>query len=164
MSGVVPITGIGVAGTPAGGVVTVQGDPAGTPIPVTATVTGGTNFSTTELTSAARNADTNSADRSTTYARSVQMVVSVTALDPGGTISPTIQGKDSISGSYYNLNNVPVAIAAIGTYVYDMGPGTGVATGAVVSRAAGILPPTIRVHVASNGINVTYSVSFNFGV
>lgn len=31
------VVGTGVAGTPAGGVLTVQGDPAGTPIPVTAT-------------------------------------------------------------------------------------------------------------------------------
>jgi hypothetical protein len=31
------VVGIGVAGTPTGGVLTVQGDPAGTPIPVTST-------------------------------------------------------------------------------------------------------------------------------
>jgi hypothetical protein len=36
------IVGAGVAGTPAGGVVTVQGDPAGTPIPVTTTETPAT--------------------------------------------------------------------------------------------------------------------------
>lgn len=37
INGNLAVVGTGVAGTPAGGVVTVQGDPAGTPIPVTAT-------------------------------------------------------------------------------------------------------------------------------
>lgn len=42
--------GTGVAGTPAGGVLTVQGDPAGTPIPVTTTETPSTTATRTSPT------------------------------------------------------------------------------------------------------------------
>lgn len=38
------VEGKGTAGTPVGGVLTVQGDPAGTPIPVTATFSGALNI------------------------------------------------------------------------------------------------------------------------
>jgi hypothetical protein len=41
MSGISTVVGLGVAGTPQGGLFTVQGDPAGTPIPVTLSGGGG---------------------------------------------------------------------------------------------------------------------------
>lgn len=118
------------------------------------------NDALTLLAAAARTATTSSPDQTNFNWRGLQVVLNVTAASGTGGLIVTVQGKDPVSGNYYNLNANPAGVTATGTYVYEVYPGVGAAGGGVTQRISGILPRTFRVTVtAGDGSSYTYSVA-----
>ncbi len=129
------------------------------------------NEPATLLASAARTATTSSADQTNYNGKGVLLVVNVTAEAGTTTLTLTVQGKDSISGNYYDLitgivvynaaTDTPTVTRAIAIY-----PGvlTADAIGAgnanLISQKSVVLPRTWRVTVTpSDASSQTYSVS-----
>ncbi len=110
----------------------------------------------TLLKSLARTADVDSADQENPDCRGLHLVLDVTAIDATPSIVATIQGKDPISGEYYDLL-ASAAIATVSTNVLKLYPGITAAANAAVSD---ILPREWRVSVAhSDADSITYSVA-----
>lgn len=119
------------------------------------------NHNATVLASAARTADTQSSDQVNYNARGAHIIISVTAAAGTPSIVYTVQGKDSISGSYYTIL-ASAAIVGIGTTVLKVYPGITAAANASVSD---ILPRTWRIdYNESTGDSVTSSVSVSYVV
>lgn len=113
------------------------------------------NLSAILLPSAARTATSVvSADITNTQWRGGHFIVNVSAY-ASGTYTPTIQGKDPASGTYYTILEGN-AISATGTTVLKVYPGATPIAGGVASD---IIPKTFRVSMAaSSTATVTYSV------
>ena len=113
------------------------------------------NHDLTLLVSAARTASVNTPDQSNPVSRGVHVIIDVTAYPGAASVVPTLQGKDPVSGKYYDLL-VGSAIVATGTTVLKLYPG--LAASAAVA-ASDILPTTWRVKlVHADGDSITYSV------
>lgn len=100
----------------------------------------------TEL--AASAAGANGADQTNTNARGLHLIVDITAL--GGTtptLTVTIQGKDAVSGKYYDIL-ASSALNATGTTVLKVYPGL---TAAANTAANDVLPRDWRVKYAIGG-------------
>ena len=71
-----------------------------------------------------------------------------------------VQGKDPVSGVYYNLYADPTAVTATGIKVYEVAPGASSAgAGDVATRVSGQLPRTWRVSVlVGDSSSYTYSI------
>jgi len=107
------------------------------------------------LASAARTAAINSDDLPSYGHRGLHLVVDVTAYT-AGSITLTIQGKDSVSAVYYTLL-ASAALAATGTTVLKIYPGIPVIANGVAND---VMPDTWRVSVAVGGSqSITYSVA-----
>lgn len=118
----------------------------------------------TALAPGTRTSDQQSPDITTpSGGRGALVVLDVTAAGGPGSITVVLQGKDPVSGHYYNLHATPSGVSAQGTYQYEIGPGVGPgnAASATQLRAPCQLPETWRVYVAHNGgSNWTYSVGY----
>ena len=111
----------------------------------------GSSLSAVVLPSASRAAtQTVSADIANTQWRGGHFVINVTTIS-GVTLTPTIQGKDNVSGNYYDIL-VGNAINATGTTVLKVYPGIVPVSGA---SAADILPRTIRLKMSASGVTPT---------
>lgn len=116
------------------------------------------NYGATILTGAARTATTNSDDQINYNNKGVQVIVNVTA-GTGLLLTPNIQGKDPMSGNYYNLLQ-GVTITGTGTYVFHLYPGISEIANQKVNAC---LPKTWRISVTHDNANsATYSVGGNF--
>jgi hypothetical protein len=114
------------------------------------------NNSTVLLASAARTATVATADQSNPECRGVHVIVNVTAIASSPSVVPTIQGKDELSGVYYDLL-VGTAITATGTTVLKVAPGIGTVSG---GAAADVLPSTWRVSFThGDSDSITYSAA-----
>ena len=114
------------------------------------------NSEETILASAARTATLNSADFINYNAKGLHVVINVTALTAAPSIVPFIQGKDPISGTYYDiLEGLPITTTGIN--IIKVYPGIS----AVVNvSASDLLPRTYRVRLEhANGNSITYSVA-----
>jgi len=114
------------------------------------------NTQETFLASVARTVNTNSADFTNHNARGLHVIINVSAIVTAPSIIATIQGKDPVSGLYYDiLQGLP--ITTVGINVIKIYPGTA----AVVNTSANdILPRTYRISVAhANANSITYSVA-----
>ncbi len=113
------------------------------------------NFDITLLALSARTVAVNSGDQENRHARGIQVVIDVT-VDPAlASITPTIEGKDPLSGKYYPLL-VGAAIAATGTVVLTVYPGVTVEANLAASEP---LPRTWRFSMAvADTDSITYSV------
>ncbi len=124
------------------------------------TVFPSVNKEYTLLPSAARTTTQTSADISTGGARTLRVTLDMTVVGTGS-VTLTIQGKDSTSGKYYTI----LAGAAVITNVtnqYRVGPTLASATNTV---AQDYLPEYIRIVVTANNANsATYSVGYVLGV
>lgn len=101
----------------------------------------------------------NSSDMTNAAWRGADVIVNVSAYT-SGTYTPHIQGKDPVSGNYYDILVGP-AISATGTTVLHVYPGV---TAAANSAAAAILPYTWRVQlVGATTPSMTLSVGANLG-
>lgn len=113
------------------------------------------NVERTVLASVARTATLNSSDFTNYNARGLHVVVDVTAVGLTPSITVKIQGKDALSGKYYDLLT-SAAITAVGTTALKVYPGVTVAANVAVSD---VLPRTYRVRVEHLGTDsITYSV------
>lgn len=113
------------------------------------------NRAITILASAVRAATNNSADQTNLVGRGVHVVIDVTAVPGVDTVTPKIQGKDELSGQYYDILT-GAAISGVSTVVLKVYPGITVAANV---SASDILPKTWRVVMThSAGTNFTYSV------
>lgn len=118
----------------------------------------GANTEGTAFTSAVRTASGNSADLINASNKGVHVVIDMTAVPTVETVTFTIEGKDPLSGKYYDIL-VSSAIVAVSTVVLKVYPGITVAANLSVSD---VLPNTYRIkttHSASG--NFTYSVATN---
>lgn len=113
--------------------------------------------------SAARDTTHDSEDLDNLNHRGVQLVVDVTDETVGGSthsIVVKIQGKDEVSGKYYDLLE-SAAITATGTNLLTVYPSIAAVANEAVSNA---LPRTWRVrveHTADGASDMTYTVGAN---
>lgn len=112
------------------------------------------NQNVTLLASAARTTNTTSSDQTNYNGRGVVVTLDCTA-SSSGSVTITIQGKDSVSGNYYTIL-AGTAVTTTSTNVYRVFPGLTASPNAVAND---VLPRTWRISVAANnGNNITYSV------
>lgn len=114
------------------------------------------NTEETILASAARTATVNSADFTNYNAKGLHVIVNVSALTATPSITPIIQGKDPISGTYYDiLEGLPITTTGIN--ILKVYPGI---SAFVNQSASDILPRTYRVRVThADTDSITYSVA-----
>lgn len=105
--------------------------------------------------SAARTTGFSTADQTNTAWRGGHFIFNITAYN-GGAFTPTIQGKDPVSGNYYTIL-AGSAQNTTGTVVLKVYPGITAAANASVSD---ILPKTWRINV----VNTTTPVSFTYSI
>lgn len=112
------------------------------------------NSDNTLLASAARTATIQSADQTNYNGNCAHVILNVTSAGTGS-ITLTIQGKDSVSSAYYPIL-VGAAVTTNSTNPYKVCPGITAAANAAVSD---MLPRTWRIDVTHNNANsITYSV------
>lgn len=110
------------------------------------------------LASGARTATTFTTDQTSYNWKGVIVYINVTALTATGTLTVSIQGKDAISGNYYDML-VGTAIVATGNQQLYYFPGAAITTNV---SGPGRLPRTWRVNcVHGNGVSITYSVNLS---
>lgn len=111
----------------------------------------------TLLASAARAVTTNSSDQINYNWRGAILVVNVSAIGTGS-ITPSIQAKDSISGNYKTIWTAATPLTTNDTFVYALYPNA-VAAG-FTEAAAIMLTRTWRLAMVANNANsATYSAS-----
>lgn len=116
------------------------------------------NESMALLTSAARTATTNSADIDNKTSCGVHVIIDVTAVTATPSVVFKIQGKDPLSGKYYDLLT-SAAIASTGTTVLKLFPSATAATNLAVND---FLPKVWRVLAThADTDSITYTVSAN---
>lgn len=112
----------------------------------------------TILTSAVRAATVTGQDINNDIYSCVTVILDITAVPGGDTVTLAIQGKDQLSGKYYTILT-GAAEAGAATRTYSICPGITVAANVSASQ---ILPAIWRVNVThSAGTNFTYSVGYN---
>ncbi len=108
------------------------------------------------LASAAVSSTVSSSDETNHNSKGAHFIIDVSAIASAGTITVSIQGKDSISGNYYDIL-VGSTITATGTTALKVYPGIGQIPN---GSASDILPRTFRVTCTYGGSGtITYSVS-----
>ena len=108
------------------------------------------------LSSAARTAAITSADITNSEYRGCHVIIDVTVDPASASITPTIQGLDSVSGKYYTLLTGS-AISAVGTTILRVYPGLGASANAIAND---ILPNKFRISMAvADTDSITYSVA-----
>ncbi len=113
------------------------------------------NKNVTLLASAARTANTNSADQDNTRYRGVVVSIDATASSATPSVVFTLQGKDA-NGKYYTLL-ASVAVTGTGTTQLTVYPGV---TASANVSASTVLPRTWRVlATAGDSDSLTYSVA-----
>jgi len=116
------------------------------------------NTAETVLASDARTITTASADLTNYNQRGVHVAVNVTVAGTS-TLTVTLQGKDPVSGAYYDILIGTAIAAATGLVILKLYPGIGTLAGAAASD---ILPRTWRVNCAKGDASSwTYSVGAN---
>ena len=102
----------------------------------------------------AATSNTGSGDQTNVNGRGLKVVLNTTAIGTGS-ITVTIQGKDTASGAYYTIL-AGAAVTTNTTNVYSVYPGLTVAAN---TTANDVLPHTWRVTVTANNANpATYTV------
>ena len=114
----------------------------------------------TAIASAAYTAATvNSIDIANTRWAGGHIVINTTAFT-SGVYTPHVQGKDPVSGTYYDIlvGTGANTVTATGAIVLKVMPGVGAVAG---GAANDIIPPTWRVQmIGTGGPSATFSVSY----
>lgn len=137
--------GLGTAGSPAGGVITIQGDPSGTPAPISGTVTanaGSGNFSVVQATAALLNATvigTVTANIGTSGALALDTTLAKLTIAPGTAIGSNtlamIGGHvTTVSPTYTDGNINPLSLTTAGALRVDGSGVTQPVSGTVTSN------------------------------
>jgi len=107
------------------------------------------------LASLARTANVDTPDQTNFGHKGLHLIIDVTSVTLTPSVVPTIQGKDPLSGKYYNLL-VGLAITATGTTVLKVYPGI---TASANVSASDLLPQIWRVRMVHADVDsITYSV------
>lgn len=118
------------------------------------------NVEGTALASAARTAETNSADITNHNARGVMIFFNVSVASGTGGLQVALQVKDPISGNYERLNTLATAVTTTGLRVLAFYPGYSTA-GNIQQANAMALPRTWRINIqVGDGSSYTYSVGY----
>lgn len=113
------------------------------------------NLEITVIASAPRTATTNGSDLSNFNCRGGHIIINVTSITASPSVVFTVQGKDAVSGAYYDLLT-SAAIVATGTTALTVYPGAAVTANV---SASNVLPKTWRVRaVHGDADSITYSV------
>lgn len=111
----------------------------------------------TLLASGSRTTTQNGADITNTKYRGIHVYLDMTVVGTGS-VTLTIQGKDSVSGGYYTILAGAAVITNVAN-VYRVYPGLTAAANAVAND---VLPRTFRIIVTANNANAaTYSVGYS---
>jgi hypothetical protein len=90
------------------------------------------------------------------YARGVHVVIDVTAVAATPSVTPSIEGYDTLSGKWYTLLTGS-AITATGTTVLKVYPGI---TAVANAAASDVIPNRIRVSMThADADSITYTVA-----
>lgn len=120
------------------------------------------NIGGTLFTSASRTTTTNSTDVTNTSTRGAHIIVTVSAY-VSGIWTPIVQGKDPVSGNYYNIATGPT-ITGTGTYIMKVYPGIMSQTEADVLNGQifnDFLPRTWRLQMlGASSPSATFSVGY----
>lgn len=109
----------------------------------------------TLLASAERTENINSADQTNSFGRGVHVTLNVTVREGTSSITLKIQGKDPVSGEYYDILE-GAAVDSVSTNVYKVHPSIEAVTNVA---AKDMLPRVWRVRVEhGNADAITYSV------
>lgn len=109
----------------------------------------------TLLTSAARTVTTNSVDISNVGNRGVHIIVDMSAF-VSGTFTPTIQGKNPVTGVYYTIC-AGAAMSSVSVLVLKTYPGITTSSGV----CADVIPKTWRISmVGAASPSATFSVGY----
>lgn len=101
----------------------------------------------------------NSSDIANQQWKGAYVIIATTAYTSGN-YTFKVQGKDSLSGSYYDIV-AGSAISGAGTQVLKIYPGITAATSASVASVSDMLPAVWRVQAnGAGGPSATWSVSF----
>lgn len=115
-----------------------------------------TNLETTLLASAARTTTQTGADITNLSGNALMVVLDMTTVGTGS-VTLTIEGKDSASGKYRTLL-AGAAVTTNSTNLYKVGPTIAAAANAI---GQDYLPPVFRITVTANNANsATYSVGY----
>ena len=111
------------------------------------------------LASTARTASENSADIINDINKpGAHVIIDVTALSLTPSVVFTLQGKDLVSGKYYDIIE-SAAVTAVGTTVLTVRPGVTVAANLSASNC---IPRVFRINAAhADTDSITYSVGIN---
>lgn len=116
----------------------------------------GNNFNIPVLASEVRTATTTSDDLRNSQHKGCHVIIDITAKGTTISITPTIQGKDPLSGKYYTILT-GTAISTVSTTVLRVYPGITVSANASVND---IIPSEFRILMThGNATSATYSVS-----
>lgn len=137
--------GLGTAGTPTGGILTIQGDPSGTPTPISGTVTanaGSGNFSVVQATASLLNATvigTVTANIGTSGALALDSTLAKLTISPGtaigsNTLAMVGGSVTTVSPTYTNGNINPLSLTTAGALRIDGSAVTQPVSGTVTSN------------------------------
>lgn len=140
--------GLGTAGSPAGGVLTIQGDPSGTPAPISGTVTanaGSGNFSVVQATAALLNATvigTVTANIGTSGALALDATLAKLTITPSTAIGSNtlamVGGHVTTSSPTYTNGNInPLSLTTAGALRIDGSAVTQPVSGTVTANQGG---------------------------
>lgn len=120
------------------------------------------NTQHTLLVSGARSSSTNTPYTANFNATGVHVVLKITASSGTGGLLIKIIGQTT-SGAIYQMNVTPPAVTAIGTYAYELYPGSsGLTTPEIMQRTSGSLPRIWNVYVSHlDASSYTYSLEAN---
>lgn len=119
------------------------------------------NESIAVLPSEARTATVTGDDQKNWAFNGLHLIIDVTAISATPSVVPKIQGKDPVSGKYYDLLT-GVAITAVGITVLKLFPSATAAANVTVNDT---LPRTWRVIMThADADSITYSVGANMVV
>ena len=119
------------------------------------------NTQGTLLASAARTVQTSTADQVNYNARGVVVFLRVTAAGATGGLQVAVEGKDPVSGVYYQLNASPAAVTTATGIAYVVYPGAAGAAGSVGQATSAPLPRTWRATVLVGSADAfTYSLGY----
>ncbi|MFY9223202.1 MAG: hypothetical protein WAQ98_11050 [Blastocatellia bacterium] len=119
------------------------------------------NLEATLLSSTGRTSTAQSSDIVNFNGKGLILFVNVTSAG-SGSITPTLQVKDPVSGSYKTIWQATTAIESNGLYAYMIYPGAA-SVGIWTEIAQCVVPRTSRLEmVANNSNSITYSVGASF--
>ena len=123
------------------------------------------NFEGTAFESTARTATATSDDLNNHSYRYLTIFVNVSA-DSGEDVTPRVEIKEIVSGSYDIIWTAAAAISAVGTFIYQLGPGLLAAVdGDYVDTENVVVPKTFRIVMSHAGsTSITYSVTYSLSV